>query len=468
MDPVTETRPRVRPVIRRGTSVIGGLLALLLIHTVWDYNEARWLKAAMTTWVPDYGTASPPKPVPPDRDAAPYYAAAAVLAVRPGEHIAGFDTSSRERWTGGEVPPELLERIGGVLTSRVDALYLIDQATVREFGGFRSNATVNLFDLVLAKRLTSMRALHAATHGDAALATRSLVAELKMEGAERSPITDLSLRTWLLSWRSATVQDVQFVLSHVAPDASSLDQLSLAIAAADDDTQLTRFFLLAREGWIDSYMRRIGRIDESFGSAGMLGDGGSGLTLYRRIFRPLLARDLRRKLEGYARILEAAKTPWPDRLDRIVAATTPAGTLNQRLASLAGYPGDPGWIEDAESWWRLQHLRIAAADLAGIRTARVAVAIERYRRAHAGDLPATLNELTPAVLPVIPVDPFSGKPVRFVRDATSYTVYSVGPNGADDGGDQAGTRIAINSATRGPEPRMTGDIGVRIRMSSPK
>ena len=463
MDPVAETRPLVRPRFRRWMIVAGVLVALLLVHTTWDYFEARALKKAIATYAPDYGTAPPPNPIPADRDAAPYYAAAAVLAIRTGEHVSGFDTSRREKWIDGEVPPEMLERIGQMLSSRADALYLVDQATAREFGGFRPGGLpVNLFELLLAKRLVSARALYAATQGDAALATRSLVAQLKMEGAERSPITALTLRTWLLSWRSVTVQDLQFVLSRVAPDTDSLQQLAEAFAAADEDTQLTRFFLLARERWIDSYLNRIGQVDDSFGSAGVLA-GGSGLTIYRRIMRPLLARNLRVKLEAYARILEASQAPWPERLDRIVAASAPAGTFDHYLASLAGFPGDPGWIEDAEPWWRLQQLRIAAADLAGVRAARVTVAIERYRRAHDGVLPGSLTDLTPALLNAIPIDPFSGQPLRFASDTTGYVVYSVGPNGTDDRGAEAGSQVVLQNQRRGPEARMTGDIGVRIR-----
>ena len=35
----------------------------------------------------------------------------------------------------------------------------------------------------------------------------------------------------------------------------------------------------------------------------------------------------------------------------------------------------------------------------------------------------------------IPADPFSGRPLLFRPAPAAYTIYSIGPNGADDGGD---------------------------------
>jgi len=50
------------------------------------------------------------------------------------------------------------------------------------------------------------------------------------------------------------------------------------------------------------------------------------------------------------------------------------------------------------------------------------------------------------------------------RDA--YVVYSVGPNGTDDRGAEVSAQVFMQTQGRGPEARMTGDLGVRIRITS--
>ena len=71
---------------------------------------------------------------------------------------------------------------------------------------------------------------------------------------------------------------------------------------------------------------------------------------------------------------------------------------------------------------------------AHVRNAVVALAMERFRVANAGNLPETLSALVPAYLKELPVDPYDGKPVRYKRREKGYIVYCVGPDEKDDGG----------------------------------
>ena len=73
-------------------------------------------------------------------------------------------------------------------------------------------------------------------------------------------------------------------------------------------------------------------------------------------------------------------------------------------------------------------------DRAKARITQTVLAIERFRLAHANQLPDALDALVPAYLPAIPSDPFDGKPLRFKRRESGYIVYSVGPDAVDDGG----------------------------------
>lgn len=75
---------------------------------------------------------------------------------------------------------------------------------------------------------------------------------------------------------------------------------------------------------------------------------------------------------------------------------------------------------------------------------RSAIAIERYRR-KTGLAPKTLNELVPEFLDQPPIDPFDGAPMRYLSGAAGYKVYSIGPDGIDQGGKavEAGKELDI-------------------------
>jgi hypothetical protein len=64
---------------------------------------------------------------------------------------------------------------------------------------------------------------------------------------------------------------------------------------------------------------------------------------------------------------------------------------------------------------------------------QIAFALAAYR-ADSDHYPAKLDELGPKYLAAVPGDLFSGKPLIYRPNAAGYLLYSVGPNGVDDGG----------------------------------
>ncbi len=81
--------------------------------------------------------------------------------------------------------------------------------------------------------------------------------------------------------------------------------------------------------------------------------------------------------------------------------------------------------------------KIAAAyhrGVARLRCAIVALAAERYRLAHAGHWPQSLDELAGLVPMELTLDPFDGQPLRFLRVDDGLIIYSIGADGRDDGG----------------------------------
>jgi len=73
-----------------------------------------------------------------------------------------------------------------------------------------------------------------------------------------------------------------------------------------------------------------------------------------------------------------------------------------------------------------------------------AVAIQRFV-GRAGHPPDTLDELLPQFSQELPHDWFRGQPLRYRRDDGTFTLYSVGMDGNDDGGNAgvAGERVSF-------------------------
>jgi hypothetical protein len=72
----------------------------------------------------------------------------------------------------------------------------------------------------------------------------------------------------------------------------------------------------------------------------------------------------------------------------------------------------------------------AAALLAG---EEIACALELYRRER-GAYPDALASLTPAYLPEVPLDPYTGRDFVYKVTPEGYTLYALGPDEVDDGG----------------------------------
>ena len=81
---------------------------------------------------------------------------------------------------------------------------------------------------------------------------------------------------------------------------------------------------------------------------------------------------------------------------------------------------------------------------------RTLMALERYRLAH-GEYPDSLAPLVPEFLKEVPIDPWSGKPLRYKRLAAQdeqgrdYLLYSVGKDGVDNGGLEAAGMTRYNA-----------------------
>jgi hypothetical protein len=89
------------------------------------------------------------------------------------------------------------------------------------------------------------------------------------------------------------------------------------------------------------------------------------------------------------------------------------------------------------------------------RTKRQLLICELALRAHrveCGNFPERLADLIPQYLSAVPEDPFSEKPPIYRRQSSGYALYSVGPDGKDDGGKPLDYKTYLGDVTW-DEPR---------------
>ena len=152
--------------------------------------------------------------------------------------------------------------------------------------------------------------------------------------------------------------------------------------------------------------------------------GGKAWTerLYYWLLGPLVKRDISLNLPKYAELETLALSSyyqtrdfWKPYLDHLRSLPWYA------IVSKNVIPG----MEAA-------FMKVATLD-ALVFTARVGLAC-RVFKSRTGEYPEDLAALVPALLPQVPVDPFTGKPLVYRREGKGFIVYSLGSNLKDDGG----------------------------------
>jgi hypothetical protein len=125
----------------------------------------------------------------------------------------------------------------------------------------------------------------------------------------------------------------------------------------------------------------------------------------------------------FDRALALRSRPFPGRLSQDVFAEAEIAATNKNLRLSCLFFAALDAIAPKE-----------AGDLANLRLAQTAIALEKFRSDHANRYPDALTELTPNYLPSVPADPFDGKPLRYRKTGEGYVLYSIGRNLKDDGG----------------------------------
>jgi hypothetical protein len=442
------------------------LLIPVAAHAVWDQVEstllAREVAKISQRGEPVNVTARlGPLESPEQRRAAGLYAAAAGLA-RWQTRGDNYRMTAKDVELPATDPRLEPARLQAYLTEAEPALHLVGLAAPLDFVGFGSldpELHTNQSSLQTLSGMSNLKADLLSVRGEANLAGQELVHSILLQRTIPIPYYRyISLGRLYGSLR--------ILLKHAPPDADSLRQLQVALETWPDDDGVVA----------DLQRERAHRLGMFWPHPA---DGASWALRPQQVyragivealgfvaFRPLMTHAVRRGLQPYADAIAVAREPWPAKQDSTRALAKQYGV-------------EPGRASSNTSLFALSHsdsfgaqsltlkLPVAGMNLAFRRTAIATIAAERFRRAHAGQPPPTLDALVPEFLSSVPQDPFDGKPLKYRVAADSYVVYSVDINRADDKGELhgfgSGVGGRIRSILNDPAPR---DIGIRVPLTS--
>ncbi len=448
---------RKRPLWRRvGRWVVrvavATFVAVLLIRMVWGYVEARNLhnevariRAAKEPLTLNELAARRPKIAPAD-DAGPYYEAAlALLRAGDASTIADtYDAVSKAMKASPASRPadEAVAAAERLLAVHALVLEMLDRAAERpacgravDADGGMARCLEHLGRARNAARLVALRALLKANRdGDAAI--DSLVCLLRMlRMFESQPLVVAHLVR--VACTSRACDDARIVLETGRPSDAALQRLHEVLLAVEPGNTLESVMLAERAYGIELMGEVISRQTPSGlpgGPAVILPGQWPVQGFWMRPWGERLATGYLRDMAG---LIQKSRLPLHDALAAIEESTGATSLLGR----LAAPP-------------MLRMGLLTARATAEARCTAIAAMVERYRRQH-GRPPAALDALTPEYAATLPVDPFTGKPLLYRADGEGYTVYSVGEDRKDDGGD-----------TTAADGRKSRDDGIRIRITS--
>ncbi|MBI3463711.1 MAG: hypothetical protein HY000_11740 [Planctomycetes bacterium] len=169
--------------------------------------------------------------------------------------------------------------------------------------------------------------------------------------------------------------------------------------------------------------------------------------------------DLYVYLTRMRQMVESVQKPWPEMLKQIDRFRIQRSGENWSQPTL----GSMRSMLSRQQAGAIANRVVALAKATALnRAAEAALGVERYRRRH-GRLPERLEDVVPEFLPAVPEDPFTGQPLRYAIEDGGFVVYSVGPDGVDDRGQETkpGQPEVAGAPSAGPpEP---ADVVFRVR-----
>jgi hypothetical protein len=328
-----------------------------------------------------------------------------------------------------ELSPEIRRRIATFIGQNQGALRLLHQAAAIKNGryavdfgdGFLTATFTNVFSVLDACNCLDWAALLNADEKQPSVAAESILDSFGLSRSlENCPLVEAQmLRIKCLGLSCSTIE---LVLNKTTFSDEELARIYTAFSGAESIDGMKLALLCDRCVGIASYEKRNANL-KRLRSQGMPLSARLRLLMYDVFSSP--AAQYVSYLDLTSQCVSTSDVPYPRKL-----------ALREQIYLSAQKREDANrlWVIlfDEETW----HNRFMtdATIHAQLLLSECALGIERYRLANHDQLPATLQDLVPAYLPAVPVDPFDGKPLRYNRLPKGYLIYSVGKDCVDNGG----------------------------------
>jgi hypothetical protein len=178
--------------------------------------------------------------------------------------------------------------------------------------------------------------------------------------------------------------------------------------------------------------------------------GEAGLRVQAKVwlYRPYFAADWAAALNCSTSALAVANLPDEDRSVALAAIPIPPNDDRHPFSRTCA-----GWIS--------RELNGSLRTKAMLRCTAAALAVERHRLL-TGDWPASLDAIPRAILPKVPSDPFTGKPLGYLRRPDGVTIFASGAKPIEFRLFDSFWR-GIGEIEQGPEPRIVNDHNPKFR-----
>lgn len=241
------------------------------------------------------------------------------------------------------------------------------------------------------------------------------------------------------SLRTAS-QTAAWCLSHGAPGAEECLKLQTAFLRAADTNLLPQALIGERAAVLPMFQMNFSDFERFANSSSSGGE-----------MQPPMERDLTNQWGGFLGVIGLAdrdKIFYMDTMERAIehAKLGPPESLKTRheLNEASVIAKSRFHVVTGTFLPALAKVAVRfATGQAEARMAGTAFAIERYRHAK-GTLPHTLQDLVPDFIPAPPIDPYDGKPLRYIPSEKGYRLYSIGDDESDDGGQSPPKRKKFN------------------------
>ncbi len=455
-------------------AVAGPLLVLLVVLIGWGLQ-----RSALERRIARYRAAGQPTtlaeldawytPIPDSENAATaLLAAASAWRSTGGTNVPGTRGGPLYPKPGEAWPAALLETARVELVSNAVPLAQIHAALQRPRSRYPGSFKVppngtSLADMRVVKQVgqnLGLEARYAAETGDPDRATSALLAMLGVAWTlEEEPL----LTSYLLRGQTIliSVGTTGRVLSQTALTEEQLRRLQAAFLKAEATNHLMRAMVGERCLVLDTLNWPAAKLAALFsGLPSELPDETPTMLLnllakmlpFLYVDCGLKSPDLEFYLEGMDQLTEAAtrsRSEMPARQAAFGSYLDGLGTSwrGQLLPQSQELDRRITWLGRLRPLSRQElpnYARVLTAELywvASLRCAQTAMAVERWRLAHAGALPGSLNELVPQYLSAVPEDPWDDQPLKYHPRSPGYVVYGVGLDGTDDGGTEWGPSL---------------------------